>query len=244
MNGSEMNKGIACLLVSVGVLGTAPTQAGSFDSVSSLTQQQFVQLAKNVSAATHYKSVSPAEPLGVLGLDVGIEVSSTEIDEQILDLASSGSFGSSQIIVPRLHAHKGLPFGLDVGASISSVPDTDISIIGGELRYSFLDGGALSPALALRASYSQLQGITEFDLNSSALELTVSKGVLLFTPYAGAGIVRTNANPNTGNSLSAETFEQDKLFVGVTINLGIAVTVEADQTGDYRSYTAKAGVRF
>ncbi|MFK7854363.1 MAG: hypothetical protein AB8B79_09635 [Granulosicoccus sp.] len=231
-------------LILLGMGLPALASAESLGSIGALSQQQFIGFAENLSAATAYKSIAPAEALGSLGLDIGVELSSTEIDSTVFDQASDGSFGSSELLVPRLHAHKGLPFGLDIGASLSAVPDTDISIIGGELRYALIDGGVVTPALAVRASYSQLQGITDFDLNNSALELTVSKGFLVLTPYAGAGLVRSVADPHAIANLNKETFEQKKFYVGLAVSLGFALTLEIDRTGDYRTYSAKAGIRF
>lgn len=231
-------------LVLLGMGLPALASAESLGSIGALSQQQFIGFAENLGAATAYKSIAPAEALGSLGLDIGVELSSTEIDSALFDQASDGSFGNSELLVPRLHAHKGLPFGLDVGASLSAVPDTDISIIGGELRYALIDGGVITPALAVRASYSQIQGVTDFDLNSSALELTVSKGFLVLTPYAGAGLVRSVADPHAIANLSKETFEQKKIYVGLAVSLGFALTLEIDRTGDYRTYSAKAGIRF
>lgn len=217
--------------------------AESFGSLSNLDQRAFALLAKNLSAATHYKGVIPAESLGVLGLDVGIELSSTEIDKGVFDLASDGAFDGDALVLPRVHAHKGLPFGLDVGAFLSAVPDSDLSVLGAELRLSLAKGSALKPAIALRGSYSLLQGIAELDMNNTAVELTVSKGFLFLTPYGGVGVVRTNAEPNFG-SLVDETFTLDKMFVGVTLNAGLGLTVEADRTGEFTTYSAKAGIRF
>jgi len=76
------------------------------------------------------------------------------------------------------------------------------------------------------------------------LEITASKGFLLLTPYAGAGVVKTTVTPNDIGTLTEESFSQKKVFVGVTINLGFAITLEADRTDDYRTYSAKVGFRF
>ncbi|NND90989.1 MAG: hypothetical protein HKN42_08995 [Granulosicoccus sp.] len=223
---------------------TTALEAESLDSIDSLSQEQFVLLSRVISAATHYKSIAPAEGLGSLGLDAGIVYSSTEINQAVFDSASSGSFENSELHQPRVHVHKGLPWGLDIGASVSKLHNTDLSVIGGELQYNLIQGGIVSPSLAIRASYSQLQGITDLDLNSSAIELTVSKGFLMLTPYAGIGLVRTRSTPADGSELQAATFNQEKLYAGVTMNLGLAITLEADQTGDFRTYSAKAGIRF
>ncbi len=232
---------VACLAIASSLSMVA--KAESFNSLGNLDQRAFALLAKNLSAATHYKGVIPAESLGVLGLDVGIELSSTEIDQGVFDLASDGSFDGDALILPRVHAHKGLPFGLDVGAFLSAVPDSDLSVLGAELRVSLAQGSLLKPAIAIRGSYSLLQGIAGLNMTNSAVELTISKGFLFLTPYGGVGVVRTNADPNIG-SLVEETFTLDKLYVGVTVNAGLGFTVEADRTGEFTTFSAKAGIRF
>ncbi|MFK7997820.1 MAG: hypothetical protein AB8B87_27080 [Granulosicoccus sp.] len=225
-----------------GISGYA--SAASLDTIENLDQAQFAEFSKSISAATHYRSVAPSEPLGTLGFDIGLGVSSTDISGNLFDLASNGSFDGSDLVVAKLQVQKGLPFGLDIGASLSSIPDSDATIFGGELRYAIVDGGVLTPSLGIRASYSQLQGLDDLDLQSSALELGISKGILFFTPYAGVGVVRTTADPQNIDGLRTEKFDENKVFIGITANFGFAVTLEADRTGDIRTYSAKAGIRF
>jgi len=235
---------IGILGLTLGLLGPSTGTAASFDSLQALSQDRFLTLSENIAAAIHYKGIGPAEPLGIIGFDLGIEVSSTEIDEDLFGEASSGGIDQSEFIIPRLHINKGLPFGLDVGAAVSAIPGTDINILSGELRYALLSGGIATPAVGIRASHAILEGVSEFDMSSSALELTASKGFLLLTPYAGAGIVKSTMTPNGLETLTEESFDQKKVFVGVTINLGFAITLEADRTDDYRTYSAKVGFRF
>ncbi len=220
------------------------SRADSLDSLNALSQDQFSDLTENLGAGTHYKGVSPGEGQGVLGFDVGVVLSSTEIDNNLFDTASNGSFDGSDINLARIQVLKGLPFGLDIGASLSKAVDSDISVVGAELRYSFIDGGIVTPSLAVRASYSRVEGIDDLDLSNGALELTLSKGFVMFTPYAGVGIVQTRAEANDASNLDSESVDQNKLYVGLTINLGVAITLEADQTGDFTTYSAKAGLRF
>ena len=240
--GIKLKAGIAGLVVST--LLPSSVQASSLDSLEALSQANFALFAENIAAAIHYKGVGPAEPLGIIGFDLGIELSSTEIDKTLFDLASSGDFETSELIIPRLHVNKGLPFGLDVGAAISAVPGTDIKVLSGELRYALVSGGVLSPSVGIRASHAILEGLSEIDMSSSALEITASKGFVMFTPYIGTGIVKSTAMPIDLGELTEVSFDQKKMFVGVTVNLGVALTLEADQTGDYRTYSAKFGFRF
>jgi hypothetical protein len=226
------------------LLPVANAQADSLASFENLSQDQFRAIARNLSAATHYKSIAPAENLGTLGFDIGLEVSSTDIDGSLFDQASDGDFSGSELIIPRVHVHKGLPFGLDLGASLSRVPDTELTILGGELRYSFVSGNVITPAIGVRATYSVVEGASDFDMNSAGLELTVSKGFLLVTPYAGIGIVRSTADPKNIAGLSSDTYEQNKYYAGATLNFGIALTAEIERTEDFRTYSVKAGIRF
>lgn len=216
----------------------------SLDTLEALNQAQFVEFSENLSAATSYKSVAPSEPLGIIGFDIGVGLSSTDIDGDLFGLASDGSVDETELILARVQVQKGLPFGLDVGGSLATIPEADAMVIGGELRYAIWDGGVLHPSIGVRASYSQLQGADDLSLRSGGLEVGISKGFLVLTPYASAGIVRSRADAENADNLSSETFTQRKVVLGVTINLGVAVTLEVDRTGGFRTYSAKAGLRF
>jgi len=221
-------------------------QAASFNTLNVLSQEQFKQLSENVAAAAQYKGVTPPEPLGLLGFDVGLSVSYTTIDvPEVFDLASEGDFDVAGIALPRVTVHKGLPFGFDVGVSASGAPGTDIKVLGAEVRYALIEGNVALPAVGIRASGSVLQGVDEMDLQNLGLDISVSKGILMATPYAGVGIVRSVATPNDVATLEEETLDQTKMFAGVNLNLGlINLTAEADKTGDYSSASLKAGFRF
>lgn len=238
---------LACAFASAASLFTAaPALADPFETLDALSRDEFESLAENLAAATHYKSLSPGEPLGLLGFDVGIELSSTSIDDSSLfDRASDGDFGYGSVLVPRLHAHKGLPFGLDIGASIGQVPEADLSLIGVELRYSIVEGGVATPSVGLRGSYSRAIDPESIDVDSAALELTISKGLLMLTPYAGAGLVRSDVEAIDVERLGEESVDQSKLFVGLNVNLAtLNVLAELDRTGGHTSVSAKVGLRF
>ena len=239
-----MNRLSVAVLLLVSSLVSSIAHADSFDTLRELGQSNFLTFSENLAAATHYKAITPAEPLGLLGIDIGLAISATKLDKTLFDLASAGDYDISAIIVPRLQIHKGLPFGLDVGAFIAMAPGSDIKLMGAEIRYAILSGGIALPALGVRATISKLQGVDELSLDSKGLELTVSKGFLVFTPYAGIGIIRTNSTPNGVPEISSETFDQKKLYAGLNINLGLNFTLEADRTGDYTTFSLKGGFRF
>lgn len=241
---STTGKLLAATVIPAALAAANPAQATDFDQLLDLGQQQFEALVENVGAVTHYKAIAPAEPLGIIGFDVALELSATDIDGDIFDIASGGSIDESQFFLPRLHVHKGLPFGIDLGASLAVVPTTDIIALGAELRYAFLKGSIITPAVAARVHYSVIQGVDELDVDNSGVELTISKGFLMFTPYAGIGAIRTSGSANGVAGLNDESVNQEKVYVGLNINLGFNFGVEADRTGDFNTFSIKAGLRF
>jgi len=240
-------RGIRCGVVAfvLACLSFAPkSYAQSFETLSELTQNNFELLIENLSAATHYRGVTPTEPLGIIGFDVGISLSGTEINDSILDLANAGDFDLSLIPLPRLHVHKGLPFGIDVGAFVAAAPETDIRLFGAEIRKAVFEGTAVTPAVGVRIGYSTLEGVDSISMQSTSIDLSISKGVLFLTPYAGVGYVLTQAEASEEFGLGDEDVGQEKFYVGLNVNLGFNFTFEADKTGDFTTVSAKAGIRF
>jgi hypothetical protein len=235
-----------CILLGLAALAPlTATAADDIDRIDLLNQSEFRRLAEDLGSALSYKALSPAAPLGVTGFDVGIEVTATRLEHaDLLDRATSGA-APSTVYVPKLHVHKGLPLGLDVGAFYGAVPDTNVKLAGAELRYALIAGGATTPALALRGTYTQLSGVDQLALDTTGLELTASKGFAVVTPYAGIGRVWVDAGPRNAGGLSAEDFGLAKYYVGANFNFALLnVALEADRTGDATTYGAKLGWRF
>jgi hypothetical protein len=217
----------------------------AIDNLSSLEQQEFEQLTQDLGAGLHYKAITPAEPLGILGFDVGVAVSRTELEHpELWRRVDADGDSHDYLNLTRLQAHKGLPFGLDVGASYSVSPGNDMRVIGAELRYAIWEGGILWPALAVRGTYAKTVATEVFDSEHTGIELSISKGMLMFTPYAGVGLIRTHNNPE-GTALDAVSISQTKLFIGTNVNfLGINGAAELDDTDGRATISLKLGIRF
>lgn len=135
-----------------------------------------------------------------------------------------------------------LPF--DVGVKYAALPAEysavsnavlDYSLVGADIRYALLKGGAVKPKLSVGLGFSRLsssvsmQNILEGDYvilenpntseqlvlsnpdfqagwTSTVLDATVqvSKSLLIFTPYAGAGISYANSDISGGISTSVK----------------------------------------
>jgi hypothetical protein len=236
---------LALSTLSVGALSLPAHAATNINNLGGLTQGEFRLLSEDLAAALSYKPLSPAEPLGTTGFDMGVEVGATQLaNPQIFDIATSGG-STSTVPLVKAEIQKGLPFGIDIGATFSAVPNSNIKLMGAELRYAIIKGGPATPAVAVRASYTTLQGVKQLDFNTTGLDVSVSKGFAFVTPYAGLGEVWTNSSPNGILTLSQESFSLTKYFVGVNVNLAVVnIAVEGDKTGDATSYGVKFGWRF
>lgn len=236
---------IALSALSLAALSLPTHAATNLDNIQALGQNDFRLLSEDLAAVLSYKPLSPAEPLGTTGFDLGLEVSDTKLaNPQIFDIATSGN-GLSSVPLVKAEIQKGLPFGIDIGGTYSAVPNSNIKLLGAELRYAILKGGPATPAVALRASYTTLQGVKQLDFNTTGLDVSISKGFAFVTPYAGLGEVWTNSTPNGIPTLSKESFSLTKYFVGVNFNLAVVnIALEGDKTGDATSYGLKFGLRF
>jgi hypothetical protein len=211
-----------------------------------LNQADFRALSEDLGSALSYKAVTPTAPLGVIGFDLGLEVTSTKMDQSSAAWnKATGGTTVNNLVIPKLHIAKGLPFGIDIAAFYSAVPTTNIKLVGAELRYAIIEGGLAMPAIGIRGAFTKLSGVDLLAFDTKSLDISISKGFAFFTPYAGIGQVWTNSTPDAITGLTAESFTQSKVFVGANLNLGIInFALESDKTGAAQSVSAKMGFRF
>lgn len=232
------------LVAAIGL--STPSHAGDINTLEALSQDEFRLLTEDLGATLSYKSLAPASTLGITGFDLSLAVTGTSLDHQgLYEKASGGSSIPGTVPVPTLRVAKGLPFNIDVGAFYLAVPSSNIKLYGGEVRWAFVAGNAVLPAIAVHGVYSKLTGVDQLELNNKSVDISISKGFALFTPYAGIGKVWTNATPVNVPTLNRETITQTKAFVGLNMNFGLPnLALELDNTGGITSYGAKFGLRW
>lgn len=232
------------------LLGAMPAAAfAGLDDIDALSPSQFKTLAADLAAALSYKSLTPAEPLGITGFDIGVGMSVMQTDS---DLPWSITTGDKQsyLTIPRVSIQKGLPLDVDVGGFYASIPGTGIHFFGGEIKYALLEGSVALPAVALRGAATRLSGIEQLDLDTRSLELVISKGLVNLTPYAGVGRVWGTVTPS-GSALTGalrlkeESPQMTRLFTGINFSVFLgSVTLELEKTGENFGASAKVGIRF
>ena len=220
-----MKKILLCGMVAAMLaLAVAPVLASDIHFLSPIGQGEFRDLSKEAGAALGYRNMAPALSLGVTGFDIGGEVSAISIAKtSSYWKAAFNDDAPSYLVIPKIRARKGLPFGIDVGAMYSYVPGSNVKLYGAEVSKSILEGGMASPAVGVRATYTKLAGVDDLSLQTYGVDASVSKGFLFVTPYAGAGMMWVNSEAK-GNlktlapTLKSETIAIPRVFGGLTIS--------------------------
>lgn len=232
-------------LLAVLLLSVAPAaMADDVDIDPGATQATFDTIAEDLVATIDYKAAGPAEATGVAGFGIGLVTTYVPVDEDDWQQVT-GSDDFKAIGLVGLQATKGLPFGIDIGAFYATAPGTNVDAIGGEIRYAFLKGSTVTPAVALRLAHVVVNGIDDFDLSSTSVDLQVSKGFALFTPYAGVGYVNGSADPDPAFGLDEAEVKDAKFYAGFRLSLGVfEITPQFTSVAGVNAYTARFGFSF
>ena len=237
-----------CLVLALG----SQAMARDISFITPLAQGQFKDLSKEAGAAISYRNTAPAAPLGLTGFDVGVEASAISIksDSSYWNDAFKGD-APSYLIIPKIRARKGLPWGIDVGAMYAYVPDSNIKLYGVEVSKAILDGTLATPALGIRGTYTKLSGVNDLDLQTAGIDASISKGILFLTPYAGAGAVYVNSKATgalktlTAGALKEENLWQPRFFAGLKVSPLPLVGITAEAEYQVRPiYSLKVALSF
>lgn len=245
---------LLCLFVSA-----IPAIAKDNVNLDLFNQADFKSFSEDIGMATSYQPVAPAAPLGdkLPGIDAGVEASYVKFDTGSswytkmnagLLLSGSGDTAPKELYIPRVHIQVGIPvIPVDLGVSYSQVPNSDIKLIGYELKWAILSGGMAMPSIALRGAYTKLSDVDQLDLSTTSADISISKGILIFTPYAGVGSVWITSTPHdpVNPTLQKENIRKTKGFVGTKIKFFpfLNMDLEAD-FANVNVYTARLNVSF
>jgi len=172
-------------------LAAGPARAGGFAFDADFTQSDLAGLAEGIGDAITFPNLGTATPTGLAGFEVLAAAGGPEVDTDAnwwhsVDASTAGGVLYGQRVIAR----KGLPLNLDVGVQAGQVAGEQFW--GGEVRWAVLEGGTVSPAVALRATYSKLS-TAPFDCEVAEGQLFISKGFVVVSPYGGIGYRRVYA---------------------------------------------------
>lgn len=202
----------------------------------------FNSLCKDLGQGLNFIQLTPPDPYGLTGFDVGVEMTLLNINEDSIywQYATKDMKQPPFLPIPKVQAQKGLPFGIDIGAIYAFVPQSNVKLLGGEVRWAVMKGGFVKPAIGVRASYTKLMGVPALSFQTESIDASISKKIAIITPYAGIGQVFAQGKahveytePDTGIGASAdlktEGISETRAFLGLRLSLlFLNITAEVD----------------
>ncbi len=240
--GAIMKK-IAFTIFMILFVSTAAYAAGNDIKASDITTAaELKSITKEIGYAIAIPSMVPADALGFvgpfgLGIDVGLELSVFKPED------SSGMFSDDSLVFTRLHVQKGLPYSIDIGVEYSELFDSNIKVIGVEVRKGIIEDGLASPAIGIRGTYSTVTSVEDLSLTTYGVDAQISKEFVFITPYLGASHL-TSTGEVDGSKLGSEEETNTNVYAGVRVSMTIVnLTFQAD-FADINMYTLKLGLNF
>ncbi len=234
------------LLLLVGLAAALPATA--WDVRRDASAGDFRDFARRFASAAYAYPGHPAKALGLTGFEVFAEASYDDtFDEQpFFAGAVDGDLDAGILSVARVGIRKGLPGNVDLGLSLAQAVGTDLRLATAEVQWAFVDGGAVSPAVALRVTATRSQGSDAFTLDQGGVEVLASKTFPLLTPYIGGGLALSRARLDRSGTLSdlSETHTQPIAYAGLRFSLLIPKITAEVQRGETTQYAVRVALGF
>jgi hypothetical protein len=231
------------------------------DGDGSVNSKAFEGLVHDLGLAVRPHVGASGATVGMLGFDVAYGVSVTDIDATAAHWSLTAADPSDLMVVSQVSVRKGLPYSVELGATLSHLHDSPFWGIGLELKWAFVEGFELAPDIAARLHASTVIGSRDLTLVTAGSDLLVSKrfgigGVVQLVPFAGYsmtyvfGASRVLGHFDAG-ALVPETFllPDQHVFthrglVGLRLTATVAdIAIEAS-LGDVMTYSARLGLTF
>src|SRR3954452_22146344 len=172
-------------------LSTALPAAASWEVNGNAAPGDFRAFHRRFAGDAYFYPRHSAAPLGLIGFEAYVDASyDKSFDDQSFNTtAVKGDYTGGFLSVARVGARKGLPWGIDIGASYGEALGGDVKLFSGEVQYAILHGGVLAPALSVRVTGTRTVDANVYRLDQYGAELLLSKGFPAVTPYVGVGFV-------------------------------------------------------
>lgn len=213
-------------------------------------------------------SLGPADTTGALGFDIGLDYSVSTINKKSAHwnkvfTANNNSVDDAPgvLSVVQLKMRKGLPYSFELGGNVGKLLDSDLWVMGLNLRFAVLEGYRLLPDIALSAGISTILGSREMSIMVSGGALTISKsfgvgGMVSLTPYISYNPLVVRASSYVIGRfdeeqrlvrfvLAPETVLRHRGAIGVhAVSNHVTLAIEAILTSGVQTFTTQVGATF
>ncbi len=180
-------------------LSAGLAHAGEVGLSAGFTQADLDSITEALGDAVNFPNFGGAAPGGVTGFQILGAAGGPAIDTSAhwwLYVTHANTVGGV-LFGGRVIVRKGLPFNLDVGVQVGKVFGDQFW--GADVRWAFVESGALSPAMALRAAYSRANSSLLDRLEVAEGQLVVSKDLPVVSPYGAIGYRRVSGRASFGD---------------------------------------------
>jgi hypothetical protein len=168
--------------------------------------EQIKSILKLFSSLVGSGFVNTASVHSIGGIDVGVRGVIAAIPDDFKDIVPNNVpnvrdplSGTDTVPFPFLHASLGLPANLEIMAkfftvSIADKPSSNVTLLGGALKYGLLKDGLTTPAISLLVGYQTILVPDEYafgTVSTLSFKGFISKDLAILTLYGGGGIERT-----------------------------------------------------
>lgn len=216
----------------------------------SLTQAQWRTYVQQVGEIAAFKSLASAEPLGAMKFSVGVDYSSTPVNQH--DPAWINTFVhpdaecplGDAIAVPTLYGRMGVSDNMDIGAFWTTAPEANYGMVGGEVKYRLSRESQDLPAIAVRGSVTILTGVPDYDIDIYSIEALASKNISFLTPYVGfRGSLAVGTETTSKVDLSQERVLFPQAYAGLSYSVWVLNLAAEYNVSNVNTFAFAAGVR-
>jgi hypothetical protein len=209
----------------------------------SLTQDQFHGFIKELSSIGAFKQAASTEPLGKYVFDFGLEIAYTPVNDAAARWNNTFTHPDDQhylfdIMLVKFRASMGITDRLDGGLYVSTVPQSNVTLLGVDFKYAFDKWRTIGTAA--RFHYTKMLQTHDVHLDIVGLDVSAAKSFGPITPYIGAGGFYSAGRENSSKvQLHNEDILQPHEFVGADLRLySFKLGFEAEY-GSVPTYTLK-----
>ncbi len=226
------------------IVAVLPAPAAGIDP--SAATQHLESFHRHYSSAMYAYPRHSAAPLGITGFEVAASLGYVgEFDEnEFADEVLVDDLTLDALAPVSVMARKGIPWNIDLGLSWSRDLDLDFDRWAAEVQWAFIEGGAATPAIALRFTAGQGESDV-YRLRQAGAEVLISKGFTVLAPVAGVGYVYSEGRFDRllGDPVSFDT-SGPIVYLGATLNLLIPKITATVEKGEDLTWVVQIGFGF
>lgn len=223
-----------------------------FDLHPELTAEEFKEFAAEIGSMLRFRQLGDTVPLGRGQFDLSLQYAASRIDDgkgawnNTMSHPSADHYLGDTIAFPRLVARIGVSDRVDLGAWGGFNPGANYGMAGFDTKVALVRQGASRPvSVSIRPSVTALFGPAEVWAANASVDVSVSRQVGSFAPYAGVATSASLAFERSDDvDLDPAVADGSLAYAGLAYRWRTLVVSAEVEKGRLVSYAFRVGTRF